>query len=306
MKKNVIALVWVIGIGVPLIAIASGGYYLFHSENTKNADISAQIAAKAPATDTTNSSPSANSPAGIFTRGSGGTFIPAAYIKNAYVADNEAVTDKTDVLFSNPTTANPEIIIKTDPNVQAHIDTMRAEITTTLNDWKALVQDVNQNGPSQSSDASVQQYANDVEQYISELKLIIDNLTPDNSGLTPEEIAKDQVAVDAAIQEADQAIAIIDTPPPPPSSPPPPLPPPAGQNISPTDQGGSSSGQDNSSNGQTGSGSGSGDSSNGQTGSGSGSGDSSSGTNDSNPPPPPLPPPNYSGAPQLIEGSNSI
>ena len=226
-----------------LIAIASGGYYLFHSENTKKARISAEIAAKAPKTDTSGSNGSSNQQAGS-SPGGNASFIPAEYIEAAFTYDDDAVTDKTDDLFSNPTTPDTKINIKTDPEVQARIDALRAEITTTLNDWKALIQEVNADGTSQESDNEVRQYADDVQQYIYELQAIVDGLTPDNSGLTPEEIAADQAAVNPAIQEADQAETIIDTPP---SGTNDNYSPPVDQGGSSPDQSGAANGQDNSS-----------------------------------------------------------
>ena len=321
MKKNFVALIWSLGIGLPAIALASGGYYLFHSEQVKNDAITAKLSSFSSGTQNGDTSQQNNSQTDSASNNDGSEMsVPAKYAENAYTADAEAVTIKTDVLFSDPQTPDPKLLINTNEDIKTKINALRADITTTLNEWQALINEINSTGATQTPAATIKQYTDSIQEYIAELKAVTDGLTPDNSGLTPTEIVADQAVVDAAIAEADKAVATID----------------AGiaeSSGGTSGAGGSYSGSDNSSSGQADQSSGSdnssinqsnspsdasnlssssGDSSNGSSDSSGGTGDSSNGTDNSATTPLAPPPDNTpfnqpnTGAPRLIEGSNSI
>jgi hypothetical protein len=108
--------------------------------------------------------------------------------------------DKIDITVK-PAPAQPTAQEKLKEAIAAE----KAHIQDVLNQWKELVSNPKANtDPAAAIKAT--EFANEIKTDINDLKKIVDQLTPDNSGLTPAEIAADKNDVNNAINEVQQAV----------------------------------------------------------------------------------------------------
>ncbi|MEI6057897.1 MAG: hypothetical protein WCQ60_02895, partial [bacterium] len=237
MKKDVLVFVKYLGFILPVLILAAGGYYLIQLQQTKKASIDAatsriqaslvlqqaspaQIAADLAQAKATLSADKAKL-AALTASEQSVSPVSAADIQQAYTTDHNAVKS-TDILFKNPQTSSPKLIIKTSATIQAQIDLLRAKINTTFALWWALVSNTSSTGVIDSRvPAKEQQYAADIQAYVDDLKRVTDGLTPGNSGLSQAQIDAYQAVVDAAVKQATDVQKNIDAAAtPPPQSPP--------------------------------------------------------------------------------------
>ncbi len=103
-----------------------------------------------------------------------------------------------DLAGVNPTSAQQ--------NIERQIVAEQEHIRQLLEEWKQLVSNSSLNSnPAAATQAS--QFAAEIKQDIQDLKHLTEQLTPENSGLSPAEITADQTAIDNAIAEAHQAVS---------------------------------------------------------------------------------------------------
>ena len=156
---------------------------------------------------------------------SDGEAAAQAIINNEY-SDAALAVNKTDVLFNNPDSNNPQLKIKTqDPTVQQQIDAKRLQITQILIQWESLFGSSTPNSISQNSiqsvllsssvkiDPALIKKAEDeiiiVQTYLQQLQVIVAGLVPDNSGLTAAEIIQDKALVADAKKQVDDIVSVM-------------------------------------------------------------------------------------------------
>lgn len=87
----------------------------------------------------------------------------------------------------------------------------RQEIKTILEQWKALISDpVASVAPDAKTKTAA--YAEQVQEYIEALGELVDQLTPENSGLTGAQIDTIQDQIDTLVEETTQAVSDISQP----------------------------------------------------------------------------------------------
>lgn len=92
----------------------------------------------------------------------------------------------SDPFFNDPQSASPTLKLKTDSSTTAHIEGLRAMINNLISSWQT------DTGSIRANDLVL------INDYLGQLQDIVDNLTPQNSGLTQAEIDHyDQIVSDA-------------------------------------------------------------------------------------------------------------
>lgn len=131
-------------------------------------------------------------------------------LNGAYTKSDDAVRAKSDQLFDNPKTANPQLIVRSPYDMQLEIDLeeSRVRIETLLNEWKE-----NLNTTSLQSDLVFEaQTANNntqqIKEFFEKLALVINALLP-NSGLTQTTIDKWKTDISTARTNVDTAISSL-------------------------------------------------------------------------------------------------
>ncbi len=90
--------------------------------------------------------------------------------------------------------------------LQEAIAAEKAHIQEVLKEWKELVTNPKTNTDPTAA-ATAAEYAAQIQTDIQDLKKIVDQLTPDASGLTPAEITAEKAAVADAIADIQQAVS---------------------------------------------------------------------------------------------------
>ncbi len=136
-------------------------------------------------------------------RASGAESVYLSALRIEYGTAEDALFKNADALFNNARSKNPTIRIGVSSTVQASINASRAHITDILNAWQTLL-----NGPQTSTTINtIHGYEKALQDYLKQLENLVHGLTPENSGLTPQEIVRYQDDVNGAI---DQVKKIID------------------------------------------------------------------------------------------------
>ncbi|MDE2038146.1 MAG: efflux RND transporter periplasmic adaptor subunit [Patescibacteria group bacterium] len=130
-------------------------------------------------------------------------FITA--MKNAYLVTEDAILNKSDSVFSNGSTANPTISIRTQSAIlQLSINNQRVAVGDALDSWKAAIDAISPDSTStQAIDAArtaVDRSLSTVKSFIDSLGSIANDLSVGNSGLTQAAIDADVAAVNGAAQ----------------------------------------------------------------------------------------------------------
>ncbi|MCX6716944.1 MAG: HlyD family efflux transporter periplasmic adaptor subunit [Candidatus Taylorbacteria bacterium] len=120
--------------------------------------------------------------------------------RDAYLKVEDAVRNKIDVLFKNPETVNPLIIVRTQTDAMANdINTSRLVLSEKLNNTKA--------------DLSTDKLVTDVgdlldssKTFMDKLGLIVNVLSANNTGLTQAQIDNYRATVNSASQEISSTI----------------------------------------------------------------------------------------------------
>lgn len=132
-----------------------------------------------------------------------------------YPTSPEALAAVREEVYENVLNAidKIDIIVKAAPaqptaqeKLKEAIAAEKAHIQEVLKEWKELVSNPKTNFDPTAA-AKVTAYANEIKTDINDLKKLVDQLTPDNSGLTPAEIVADKSDIAGVIQAVQQAVS---------------------------------------------------------------------------------------------------
>ncbi len=102
--------------------------------------------------------------------------------------------------------------------IQDEVTTKRQQVTDALNLWKDLIARTPKDGATDEVRALAQAYAETAQSYLAELQDVVDNLTPETSGLTQSQIDSYVALVQDASRSVDSVVQTL-LPPPPPAAP---------------------------------------------------------------------------------------
>lgn len=124
----------------------------------------------------------------------------AATLQSAYASADDAITNQTDNLFSNPQSSNPGFLISTsDPALGNTIRSERVNMTSVLGGWYTSLSTTSTD-PSAAS-AVADNALQKVESYVNMIALVVNNATVANSGVTAPVLAGYRANVVAARSE---------------------------------------------------------------------------------------------------------
>jgi len=180
------------------VVVMGGGYFVFGTAG--NTEVPASTPS-APAESMVKETKRSGSP----------PLISTGNIINAYNFGQNAILTKTDILFDDATTVSPKLKVRTAETVRLRIEALRSNITDILNDWRNLINNLPSTPTIASPDTATlaNQYADQVRDFILELVDLVEDLTPENSGLTPEEIEIYQDIVADAVSDVDDALDVV-------------------------------------------------------------------------------------------------
>lgn len=127
----------------------------------------------------------------------------------AYVQTEGAVVNYADGFFYNPQSANPTIGIRTDSTVrQLSINNERVAVSGILTDWSGELSSASTGGSAGlMSDANG--YLTGVKSFMSDLSVIVNALSPGNSGLSQSVIDTDVAAINSGRSALNTAIDTV-------------------------------------------------------------------------------------------------
>ncbi len=127
----------------------------------------------------------------------------ATAVRDAYLKIQDAVINKTSLLFQNGTSPNPVITIPTDSSVTGlSLNSSRVDMTARLANWDSLM------GSSAIGDQTLAEASNDIaaaKAFINSLASAVNRLATSNSGMTQSAISAYVTAVSAAGTEVNAA-----------------------------------------------------------------------------------------------------
>ncbi len=130
-------------------------------------------------------------------------------LRDTYLKINDAITGKTDVLFANARSLNPNLRLNTPAAIENRINAARSEITQILSTWQTLVGAGSSPQNIQALQNAITSDLPTVTAFLQELATIVNNLTPGNSGLTAAEIIELQVAINTAQEQVTNAATTL-------------------------------------------------------------------------------------------------
>jgi HlyD family secretion protein len=124
-------------------------------------------------------------------------------MNNAYFQATDAITNKTDTLFINGNSVNPNISVRTDDqNVQMDINQERANLRDAFNSWKIALSGANTSTSSlMAARSSTKSALAATQTFLSDLSAITSALSVGNSGLSQSAINTISGTVNGASQE---------------------------------------------------------------------------------------------------------
>lgn len=102
-------------------------------------------------------------------------------ILDAYTKSDDAVRAKTDQLFSNPRSANPDLTITAEQGAKNNLNTRRLAMEAMLNSWSASLIGLNDSADLMAYDISAKSNLTAVSDYLNALSPIVNNLTAGGS-----------------------------------------------------------------------------------------------------------------------------
>ena len=128
-------------------------------------------------------------------------------MNNAYIQASDAVNNKANLLFTNGTSVNPNITIRTQSSTEEmNINQEHVTLNDTLNNWKQTLANTDTSTSSISSARAVTQKSLSVVQtFLNHLSTIATNLSVGNSGLSQTTIDADMAIISGAQQELTSA-----------------------------------------------------------------------------------------------------
>ncbi|MES2315056.1 MAG: efflux RND transporter periplasmic adaptor subunit [Patescibacteria group bacterium] len=128
-------------------------------------------------------------------------------MNNAYLQTMDAVTNKSDVLFTNGNSVNPTITVRTDsPTLQSDINMERANLKFKLESWKSTLSSMMSATSSIMNARSVTRTTvYSAQTFLTHLSTITSALSTGNSGLSQATITGYMASVNGAQQEVTSA-----------------------------------------------------------------------------------------------------
>ena len=124
-------------------------------------------------------------------------------MRSAYIQAQSAIVNYADTLFTNPQSANPTIVVRTDSQTRQYtINNERLLVTDALSSWKSGVDALTQAEQANNFVAKAMGYANTIKTFLNDLSGIANGLNPSNSGLT-------QNAIDAILTTMNSGLSAI-------------------------------------------------------------------------------------------------
>ncbi len=124
-------------------------------------------------------------------------------IHTGYVQAQSAVVNYGDTFFTNPQTANPTINVRTQSNtISLSINNERLQIATVLDDWQIDSSNADATNTSQLI-SNAKGYLSTIKSYLTDLSVIVNNLSPGNSGLP-------QSAIDSAVATMNTSLSTFE------------------------------------------------------------------------------------------------
>lgn len=132
-------------------------------------------------------------------------------LKNSYTKSDDAVRGKSDQLFSNPTTFNPQLVFiplggQSDGQLENDVERGRALIESTLNTWIKSLSLVSNHSDLSSAVALADQNTDQIKLFLNNLSLLVNALTPD-AGISQTTIDKWKNDISVARTNVDTAIS---------------------------------------------------------------------------------------------------
>ena len=126
-------------------------------------------------------------------------------MNNAYLQTSDAITNKSDSLFTNGNSVNPVINIRTQSQMELqNINQERLNLNAEFLQWKTVISNVSTSTLENARSITKDGLAN-AQLFLSDLSTITNNLSVGNSGLSQTAINADMAVVNGASQEATGA-----------------------------------------------------------------------------------------------------
>jgi multidrug efflux pump subunit AcrA (membrane-fusion protein) len=124
---------------------------------------------------------------------------------DAYVKAQSALVNYADIFFSNPQSANPKISIHTpSASAETDINNERVLVSDAMSNWSSTLSTAQVDGSLMM--ATAQKNLAVVKIFMSDLSLIVNALSPGNSGLTQYQINTDVTAINTGLSTLNLAI----------------------------------------------------------------------------------------------------
>lgn len=128
-------------------------------------------------------------------------------LNNSYTKSDDAVRGKTDQLFSNPKTSNPQLVfIPSDRQLENDVKSSRVLVEDILNKWVNSLSTISVQGDLSSSYFISEQNTGQVKSFIEKMALLVNALTP-NSSISQTTIDKWKTDISTARTNIDVAIS---------------------------------------------------------------------------------------------------
>lgn len=99
-------------------------------------------------------------------------------IQDAYTKSDDAVRGKTDQLFSNPRSANPDLNITAEQGAKNNLNMRRFAIESTLNAWSGSLVNLNDSVELSPFSSTAKSNLAIISDYLNDLSLVLSNMTP--------------------------------------------------------------------------------------------------------------------------------
>ena len=134
-------------------------------------------------------------------------------VRDGYVKAQSAVINYADTFFTNPQSVNPTIKVRAQStNTETAINNSRLLVSDSLVKWKKDIDSMATNGTDIGSLVKKsEENLNIIKSFLSDLSLIVNDLSPGNSGLTQTTIDTYTNTMNTALSTLNQAISSVTT-----------------------------------------------------------------------------------------------
>lgn len=134
-------------------------------------------------------------------------------IRNSYVSANDAVRSKTDEIFTNPTSNNPQLLIfisVSNEQLQIELENERLTIQSVLNNWNNRILGLSSSTDPEADEKTSADYLNQITGFLSLAAEAI-NLASPSGSVTAADIVSWQSDISAARSEVAAAASSLST-----------------------------------------------------------------------------------------------